>query len=138
MMKWVKIGDDIFHIEDGSVQLSMGSHASIYLSVDISKYPSYKDYFIKKYDAQNSSGQLLSSDSNGLPSWTPVVKFDMMSSKFVERGCMIKSIDTDFTTKINLNIKCDLLETADLQGRREERLEDILNDKTLSNKDDIK
>ena len=116
----------------------MESHASIYLSVDISKYPSYKDYFIKKYDAQNSSGQLLSSDSNGLPSWTPVVKFDMMSSKFVARGCMIKSIDTDFTTKINLNIKCDLLETADLQGRREERLEDILNDKTLSNKDDIK
>jgi len=139
MINWIKIDNDVFHVDDVSVQLSMGSHASIYLSIDISKYPSYKDYFIKKYDAQNStSGQVLQSNSNGLPTWTTMIKFDMISSKFIAKGCIIKSIDTDFTTKINLNIKCDMLETADLQGRREERIEDILNDKTLSDKDDIK
>ena len=122
-MKWVKIDNDIFHVEDGSVQFSIGSHATIYLTLDISAHKSYQDYFIKLYESQ----QHKISD-----------KFTIASAKFTGVGSLIKSIDTDFNTKMNLSIRCDLLNLADVQDRRNDLLNDLLDDETLVNKNNIK
>jgi hypothetical protein len=112
-MKWVKINDNVINVEDGSVQLSMGSHASIYLSIDISKNPSYHNFFIKLYESQNSGN-------------TKSSKFDLISSKFQAIGSLIKSIDTDFNNRMNISIKCDYFNPLNIEDRRNEIINDIL------------
>ena len=112
-MKWIKINNDIYDVIDGSVQLSVGSHATIHLTFDISKNKSYQDIFIKMYESQ----QNYTSDS----------KFTISNSKFIGSGSLIKSIDTDFSERMNLTIRCDYIQTLDVQERRDEIIDDIIN-----------
>lgn len=123
-MKWVKINNDVFHVEDGLVQFSLGSHATIYLTLDISTYNNYQDYFIKLYENQQHK--------------VSIEKFTIVSAKFTGIGCLIKSLDTDFNNRMNLSIRCDVLDLSDVQDRRNELLTDLLEDETLVNKNNIK
>lgn len=113
-MKWIKINDDLYEVIDGSIQLSMGSHATIYLTFDISKNKEYGDFFIKIYESQQ----------NHLGS-----KFTISNNKFIGSGCIIKSIDTDFTQRSTLTIRCDYIQTLDIGERRNEIIDDIINNK---------
>ena len=47
-MESVKLGNDIIYIRNCSIQLSIGSHASIYITTDNIK--KYYDTFFEKYD----------------------------------------------------------------------------------------
>ena len=123
-MKWVKIDNEIFNVEDGSVQFSIGSHATIYLTLDISTHKTYQDFFIKLYESQQHK--------------LPVEKFTIISAKFTGLGSLIKSLDTDFSSRMNLQIRCDMINLADVQGRRNDLLSDLLEDETLVNKNNIK
>ena len=38
MSEWVKINNDIYHIKDCVVQLSVMSHATINIEIDLKKY----------------------------------------------------------------------------------------------------
>lgn len=114
LLKWIKINNDIYDIIDGSVQLSIGSHATIHLTFDISKNKSYQDIFIKMYEnQQNYTGS--------------ECKFQISNSRFIGGGSLIKSIDTDFTDRMNLTIRCDYIQTLDVQERRDEMIDNILN-----------
>jgi hypothetical protein len=112
-MKWIKINNDIYDIIDGSVQLSVGSHATIHLILDISKNKSYQDIFIKLYESQQN---YVGKDT----------KFTISNAKFIGSGSMIKSIDTDFNSKMNITIRCDYLQTLDIQERRNGLLNDLI------------
>ncbi len=46
MDKWIKINDEIFYVEDISMQLTIGTHASIDISLDIIKNPKYSNIFL--------------------------------------------------------------------------------------------
>ena len=50
MNKWVKIKDEVFYIEDISMQLTIGAHSSIDMSIDLQKYPEYSDIFFNKFE----------------------------------------------------------------------------------------
>ncbi len=123
--KWIRIDTDIFDVIELTVQLSLGTHATIYASFDIANNPGYLNNFIKRYE--NLSLESASS-----------YKFDIYTSKFVGIGSFITSIDIDFDNRLNLNIRCDVLNTTNIQDRRDELLDDILNNETLINKNNIK
>ena len=104
---WIRIDRNTFNVVEASVQLSMGSHAIIYISIDILNNPTYSQFFIKLYE----SGK----------------KFDLIANKFVGIGSHITQIDIDFNNIINISIRSDLLETKNTQERRDEMIDDILN-----------
>jgi len=123
---WIRIDNEIFNIESLSIQTSIGTHATIYVTLDILSNPTYFNFFIKIYENQNHS------------TYNKNSKFTLTSSKFRGIGSIIKSIDTDFDNKMNLSILCDVLDITDIQERRDELLNDLLNDETLINKNNIK
>ena len=87
MSEWVKINNDIYHIKDCVVQLSVMSHATINIEIDLKKYPTYSDIFFNMYD----SG----------------FKFDLIGRDFDGRGAQIKSIDCN-STRMNISLRCDI------------------------------
>ena len=111
---WVKIDNDIFDVIDVTVQLSIGSHTTTYISLDINKNPNYLKYFTNLYENHSS--------------------FTMSSIKFVAPGSLIKSIDVDFDSNMNLTIKSDIFNPVSIQERREEIIDELLNNKTSENK----
>jgi hypothetical protein len=58
----------------------------------------------------------------------------MSSIKFVAPGSLIKSIDVDFDSNMNITIKSDIFNPVNIQERREEMIDEILNNKTSENK----
>lgn len=115
--KWIRIDNNIFDVDSWEVQLSIGSHANISITIDINKNPGYYQFFIKTYE-----------DSK---------KFDIYNTMFLAKGSHIKSMDISFNNEITLSIVCDLLEPIDTQVRRDEIIDDLLNDKTLSKDNNI-
>jgi hypothetical protein len=111
---WVKIDNDPFDVIDVTVQLSIGSHTTTYISLDINKNPNYLKYFTNLYENHSS--------------------FIMSSVKFVAPGSLIKSIDVDFDSNMNLTIKSDIFNPVSIQERREEIIDELLNNKTSENK----
>ncbi len=103
----VKICNEIFNCLEGSVQLSLGSHATINLKFDLNKYPNYELFFIKIYESDKI--------------------FEMTSSNFESIGCKIKKVDIDYLNKkMEISIHSDLLESKDLSKRREDIINDLL------------
>ena len=111
---WVKIDNDPFDVIDVTVQLSIGSHTTTYISLDINKNPNYLKYFTNLYENHSS--------------------FTMSSIKFVAPGSLIKSFDVDFDSNMNLTIKSDIFNPVSIQERREEIIDELLNNKTSENK----
>jgi len=114
----IKIDNEIFDCIDGSVQLSLGTHASIVINLDLDKNPLYEKFFIKLYE----SGRV----------------FRIISQKFETNGTNIKTLDFDFNNKrLNVSFHCDVLNSTDASIRREDVINEIL-DKTFNNNEDIK
>jgi hypothetical protein len=113
-VNWIKIDNDSFDVIDVTVQLSIGSHTTTYISLDINKNPNYLKYFTNLYENHSS--------------------FIMSSVKFVAPGSLIKSIDVDFDSNMNLTIKSDIFNPVSIQERREEIIDELLNNKTSENK----
>lgn len=111
---WVKIDNDIFDVVDVTVQLSIGSHTTTYISLDINKNTNYLKYFTNLYENHSS--------------------FTMSSIKFIAPGSLIKSIDVDFDSNMNISIKSDVFNPINIQERRDEMIDEILNNKTSENK----
>lgn len=112
----IKIDNDYFEIMESSVEFSTGAHATIYIRIDITNQPNYLRYFTKMYEDQK----------------TTLKKFTCMAREFEALGCIIKSIDTNFKSIVNLTLRCDLLKLRDIQTKRDEIIEDILNKEQTS------
>lgn len=114
MNKWVKINDDVFFIEDVSMQLTIGAHSSIEMLVDLQKYPEYSDIFFNKFDKKE--------------------KFNLSSKNFEGRGTIIKSIDIG-NKFLNISMRSDYTDMTPIDERREILIDEILNNQ---DKKDIK
>jgi hypothetical protein len=113
----IKIDNEIFDCIDGIVQLSIGTHASITINLDLNKNPSYEQFFIKLYESNRY--------------------FRIISKNFETNGTNIKTLDFDFNNKrLNVSFHCDVLNTTDKSLRRDDTINEIL-DKTFNNNEDI-
>jgi hypothetical protein len=114
----IKLDNEIFNCINGSVQLSIGSHATLYLTFDLIKHPSYENILIKLYEYDKT--------------------FKVISSKFESSGSKIKTLDIDYNNKrLEISIHCDVLNTTDINLRREDLINELL-EKTFKDKHDIK
>jgi len=103
---WIKVDGVIFTVKEYSVQLSIGSHASIEVSFDNRK--DYSDFFFEKYEKRS--------------------KFNLIGKQFEAKGVHIKGIDVS-SNKINLSLRCDILDNRDISERRDEIIDEVLNNK---------
>ena len=118
MEHWIKISGNDFLIKEGSVQLSLGSHATIVLNIDIKKHPEYEDIFFKMYESKEI--------------------FNILAKLFEGKGTRIKSIDIDqIGGQMNLCLRSDILDSKTLDERRDEIIEVILNIETLRTDNNI-
>jgi hypothetical protein len=109
---WIKINDEIFFIKDMSIQLSIGTHATLELSFDIKTYSNYSNIFFNKYENRD--------------------KFNIVGKDFEAKGTIIKTIDID-TNTMNTSLRCDLLNHKDISERREEIIDKVLNNEQNNN-----
>ena len=109
---WIKINDETFFIKDVTIQLSIGSHATLELSFDIKTYPNYSNIFFNKYENRE--------------------KFNVVGKDFEAKGTIIKTIDLD-TNTMNTSLRCDLLNHKDISERREEIIDEVLNNEQNNN-----
>jgi hypothetical protein len=109
MIKTIKINEDTYEYVDVSCQLSLGAHADIYISLDLKKHPGYKAKIISLFESNNA--------------------FIIISTKFVSKSNLIKLMDID-SDKITLNIRSEILETISKDERRDDVINDILDDQS--------
>ena len=102
---WIKIDNEVFHVEDISVQLSITKHATIYLELNIENNQHYYSFFVDKYEN--------------------IKRFTIEHPKYIAKECKIKTIDIVFNSKLNLNIFCEHIDT-DISERRDSIIEQIL------------
>ena len=110
---WVKIDDDIFYVVDLTMQLSIGSHATTYISFDINKNKNYLKYFTNLYENNRY--------------------FTISCVKFVSTGSIIKSIYVDNDSSMSISLRCDLLNISNISERRDEIIDDLLNNDNKNN-----
>jgi hypothetical protein len=127
--KWFKIKDDLFHSISISCQLTTGSHGDINISVDLNVYPGYRQYFYDQFDKMYSS-------QNGQQSYKKDYIFDITTPYWRGMGCGIKSMDINTNGILNLDIYCDYIDQENIQERRENIINDILNE-TSDDKNNI-
>ena len=101
---WIKIDGDIFYIKDYSIQLSIGSHAS--LEVKLENRKDYSDFLFMRYESKS--------------------KFNLIGKQFEAKGVHIKGIDVNLN-QITLSLRCDILDNRDISERREEIIDEVLN-----------
>jgi hypothetical protein len=107
MIKSIKLDGDVYEYHDVQCQLTFGTHATLYISFDLSVNPNYKSKLISLYE----------SDKN----------FDIISNKFTSKSNRIKFFDLDNNKQIlNITIKADYLETIPQDKRRDTIIEDLL------------
>jgi hypothetical protein len=110
----IKIDNQDFLIDGLTIQLSIVSHATINIEIDIKKYPEYEDIFFKKYENNDS--------------------FTILAKLFQAMGTKIKTIDIDRNSnQMNLSLRCDIFESKTIGERREELIDTILDIETLNN-----
>jgi hypothetical protein len=107
-MKEIKINNEILSYREGSCQLSLGSHATLYYSFDINKHPDYKSTLLHLFDSR--------------------MKFDIISTEYLAKGTLVKTLDIDPQNNfLNLTMRCDILKPLKTDERREDILEQLLN-----------
>lgn len=116
-MSWIKIDNRVFEVDSVDIQLSIGSHSNLNIRLNLEKNPKYYDFFIKKYEMQSS----------GLVTLNKSVKFDLIHKNFIAKGCITKTIDIVFDKQMNISLICDYLDQTDTQERREELINELLN-----------
>ena len=70
MIKSIKLNGDVYEYHDVQCQLTFGTHATLFISFDLTKNPEYKSNLISLYE----------SDKN----------FDIISTKFASKSNRIK------------------------------------------------
>jgi hypothetical protein len=125
-MHLVKIKEDYFHVEDISTQLSLGSHGSISLTINTLKHPDYYKFFTEVFDSYSQ---------DSFTQYVKELKFNIQYKNLRGNGCLIKSLDIDsMNYLLYVNINCDYLEQVTVQEKRDELIDDVLNEKTSNNK----
>lgn len=104
-MKWIKIDGETYEYHDCQCQLTFGSHAILYVTIDINKNPSYKNPIISLSECNK--------------------RFDIITSKFISKGNLVKMMDIS-NQFINLEIRSLILETIPQDKRRDDIIDDIL------------
>ena len=127
--KWFKIKDDTFYSESISCQLSTGSHGDIDISLDLNKYPNYRKYFYDLFDKMYNA-------NTGQHGYKKDYIFDIITPHWRGIGCSIKSMDINTNGLLNLDIRCDYIQQENIQDRRDNLIDDILNE-TSDKKNDI-
>lgn len=114
MSDWIKIDNEIVFVKESavSVQFSTMAHAVLDISIDLKKYPQYLNYFFNLFE-------------NG-------TKFNLTTKKYEAKGTLIKSIDYG-PYYLNLSLRCDLMESSDISERRDEIIENLLNNEDKNN-----
>ena len=129
MMKWFKIGDDNFSARDIGIQFSMDTSSNnfgyakiiqqglqtidITISVECNTFN--KDYFFDLFDKYRQNGSFY--------------KFEISSAGFTANGCVIRTISTDpSTNSIVMNINSDYSSVKPISERRDEIIDEILNE----------
>lgn len=114
MIKNIKINTDVFEYHDVTCQLSFESHATLFLTFDIEKHSNYKHYFLNLYDNN--------------------IRFNILSTGFISKSNIIKSIDIDTKNKlITLIIKSDTIDVIPAEQRRDDVISELLNTTFKSN-----
>ena len=106
-MKSIKIDGETYEYHDCQCQLTLGTHANLYLTFDIYKNPSYKKSIISLYESDK--------------------RFDIITTKFTSKSNLIKLMDIS-NKFINLEIRAEMLETIPQDKRRDNIIEDLLDD----------
>jgi len=115
MIKNIKIENEVFEYHDVQCQLAFEKNATLFITFDIQKNPHYKKHFLNIYDNE--------------------IKFHILSSNFISKINMIKSID--LTSKLlTLIIKSESVDVIPADQRRDDIIEELLNT-TFENKDSI-
>lgn len=128
-MDIIKINDDYFNVESISTQYSIGSHGVISLTLNTLKYPQYYRFFTDIFDNYYDS-------SNGV--YKSDITFNIQFKNLRAYGCIIKSLDIDsMNYLLYVNINCDYLEQATIQEKRDELIDEVLNEQTSQNKNNI-
>jgi len=108
-MKIININNEFFEYLDIQCQFSFGTHATLYLTFDLKKNAEYKSRLISLYESEKS--------------------FNIISNKFTSENNIIKSFDLDpIKSLITLTIRADYLITIPQVERRDNIIEDLLND----------
>lgn len=128
-MQIIKINNDYFEVENISTQLTIGSHATIKLTIDTKKNTGYYQYFTDIFDRYND--EIWNQNPNN-------TIFGIQAKNIKGYGCIIKSIDIDNIHNImNLSINCNYLEEITIQEKRDELINEVL-DQTSLNENNIK
>lgn len=106
----LKIENKIYFVKNCVVQLTIMSHATINIEIDLKKYPTYSDVLFNMYDNKT--------------------KFDLIGKEFYGKGAQIKSIDYDHS-RMNISLRCDLLNPSNILERRDEIIDDLLDNSGL-------
>jgi len=126
MSSWVKIENEYFDANLINTQLSIGSHANLIISINTIKNPDSYGFFTDWFDFSSERTRYASKS-----------KKDVSCKDFDAKGCFIKTIDFDPNTDtINIDVSCDYLQVANISERREEKLDNLLNE-TYPNKNNI-
>jgi hypothetical protein len=135
-MKWFKIGDDKFLAKDISIQYNIdttnntfgyakmiqGTRQSIDLTIVMENNQNNSSYFFNLYNQRG-----IGSSSNNY-------KFDINAYNFTANGCIIRSISTDpLLSTLTMDIICDYSTVIPLDERRNEIIDEILNNKENKN-----
>lgn len=104
MQNWIKLDGTILYIKDYSVQLSLGSHASLEIKLDNQR--EYSEMLFLKFESK--------------------LKFNLIGKQFEAKGVHIKGIDVS-SNQITLSLRCDILDNRDISERREEIIDEVLN-----------
>lgn len=128
-MDIIKINDDYFTVESISTQYSIGSHGVISLTINTLKYPQYYKFFTEIFDNYYDNNNKLSKYD---------IAFNIQFKNLRAYGCMIKSLDIDsMNYLLYVNINCDYLEQVTVQEKRDELIDEVLNEQTSQNKNNI-
>jgi hypothetical protein len=60
------------------------------------------------------------------------IKFDLIGRDFDGKGTQIKSIDCNSST-MNMSLRCDILNPSNISERRDEIIDDLLNNDDKNN-----
>ena len=107
-MKQLKIKEKVFFYHQMSIQPTLSSQATIYLDLDLNKYPLYKDFFFNLYDSRE--------------------RFNISTNRIIANDNSISYLDYDTKkSKLSLEIQTDLLIFININERRSDIIDDILN-----------
>ena len=110
-MDWIKINNHVYYPESCSAQLTIGAHGTIVVVFDIENHPEYKDVLLKMYDSK-------------------MMGYIIDTNVYEGFGCQMKTLELNLNKTLVISFHCDVMGIINRQDRRDQRLEDFLNNDT--------